>query len=112
MLAPGWLLLVIRKGRLRSLGYTARDRVHIPSKIAAEWYNAATGEKKTVGGAGRVLAQFCDESEAKRLSRNRCADYGRGLIWQGHEGTASSPISLDLPIQLAKQFEAREQAFE
>jgi len=89
--------------QIDSLGYITFDRVHIPSQTVADWYSIATREKKGSIGVGKIIAQFCDEGVLKRLSRNTCNEFGRGLIWSGPESSASNSVFLDLPDRLARR---------
>jgi hypothetical protein len=95
--------------RLESLGYTVFDRVHIPTEVAADWYYSVTREKKGTSAVGRILAQFCNEGRMKRLSRNACNEFGRGLIWSGPQSSASNSVFLDLPERLARRERERQE---
>jgi hypothetical protein len=60
-------------------------RIHIPSKIAARWFNDAMGEKRSTTGAGKVISQFIKERRARNLAINGSHKNGRGFIWVGDD---------------------------
>ena len=91
-------------GQLRGLGYDPDgDRVFLPSVTAARWLNWATNENRNTIAAGRMLAQLCTEGLFKRLRKNKCKTYGRGLIWSGREAEAGETTWTDIERRLAER---------
>ncbi|MHC4403111.1 MAG: hypothetical protein ACYTG0_25905 [Planctomycetota bacterium] len=98
-------------GMLKWLGYDIeRDDVFIPSSIVAEWYNAATGDKKKVTGAIRTLRQMKDEGRVWRLVYTRTKK-NRGVRWVGPHSTTEDFTEYDLAKRLAKKKEEKSRGF-
>jgi hypothetical protein len=83
--------------RLLELDYISTTAVFIPSKIAAQWFNEATNEKRTVVASCRVLSQFCTEQSAKKIIRSRTSD-SRGFIFSRNEVFDDPDFSLESKI--------------
>jgi hypothetical protein len=91
------------RGQLGNLGYTPEaDRVHIPSGVAADWFNAATGQRLLVSAAARTLKQLHTESRLKVLQPNPSKTHGRGLLWIGEESAADSRTRADIHERIAR----------
>jgi hypothetical protein len=87
------------------------DKVHIPVKLAAEWYNLATQERRSTPQAGQILTQFCSEGEAKYLTVNPSRTYGRGFLWNGQhkENTTNYDLRDRISVAEAARKEKREE---
>lgn len=70
------------RARLRELGYADEiDKVHLPIGLAAEWFNQAMNERKSVFAASRILTQLIAAEHISRLTKNPSRKYGRGFLW-------------------------------
>jgi len=87
-------------GRLAALGYDVETEcIFIPTGIAAEWYNSATGEKKRTTGASRTLRQMIDEGQLHRLFAAKHPDpkvRSRGFEFAGEHCDVESRPATDL----------------
>jgi hypothetical protein len=98
--------------RLEELHYNAdTDKVHIPVKLAAGWYNQATQEKRSTPQAGQILTQFCSEGETKWLTVNPTRTYGRGFLWNGRikENNSNYDLRDRISVSEAARKEKREE---
>lgn len=96
--------------QLAGLGYdTENDRIHIPSRVACEWYNAATNDKRSVVSACRIMAQFVNEGKANGLKINPSRKYGRGFIWSLDNISAddADTANYDLEDRVHRELETR-----
>src|SRR5690606_8314822 len=66
--------------QILALNYEDSDRVFIPSRLAAQWWCEATGDKATVTGAVRQLKQRIDEGSITRLAISPGRTHGRGFV--------------------------------
>jgi hypothetical protein len=87
------------------------ERVFIPSKIAAEWFNEATHERATTTAVSQWLKQHIDEKKLPCLMVNKCKTYGRGFIWVGADVEPDEPTKTDLECRLSAQRERRVRGF-
>lgn len=90
---------------LASLGYDpSRERVFIPSSVAADWYCEATRTREGITTISRILNQKIDENQINRLKSHRQND-GRGFAWSGPLATSQTEVERDLlrRIVLRKQ---------
>lgn len=73
---------------IANCGYDAESVcLSIPSAVAAEWLNAALGERHSKIAACRILTQRITEQTLKSISRNR--DTGaRGYVWTGSQANS------------------------
>lgn len=89
--------------QLSALGYdTERDRVFIPSPIAREWFNSATGERVGTTNASRWMNQQIDERKLCSIVQNRCRTYGRGFVWIGPNVDPDQQITTDLESRIER----------
>lgn len=90
--------------QLRSHSFDpAADTVHIPSRIAGEWFGKATGEKVKTVAACKRLTQLAsekqnqtDEGKLKRIQQNPSRTHGRGYLWTGEQATPDDAVNYDL----------------
>ena len=68
--------------KLNQLGYLSTDAVHLPTKIAAHWFNEAMNEKRSTTQASKILRQFCREKRSRWISENPHRGQTRGFIFQ------------------------------
>lgn len=70
------------RSRLTELGYAVDiDKVNIPVRIAADWFNTAMNERRNVPSASSILAQLVTEGRATWLEKNASRKNGRGFLW-------------------------------
>ncbi|HEY1599246.1 MAG TPA: hypothetical protein VGG64_06565 [Pirellulales bacterium] len=94
--------------QLASLGYDVdAERIHIPSDIAAKWFNTATNENRSATGSSRMLKQLHDEGRMKRLQPNPSRSYGRGFLWVGSEAGPSVVVRCDIEDRIATNAQLR-----
>jgi hypothetical protein len=68
--------------QLRKLGYdTESDSVHVPNRIAAQWFAEATNERCTTTSMTRSVKQYATEGTFRYLEVNPGRTHGRGLRW-------------------------------
>ena len=61
-------------------------RVHIPRKIAAEWYREYTNDKhKTTTACSKLLSQFCEEGRFSEIFINPSNRKGRGFLFGNNQ---------------------------
>src|SRR5690606_28993806 len=91
------------RDRIRSLHYDPNcDRVFLPSKVAAEWYCAATRENLTATKISRQLKQGITEGTITLLVECKRNDWGRGFIWWGPASTNENTRS-DIEQRIEQQ---------
>ncbi len=92
-------------GQLQHFGYhPERERVFIPTRIAARWYGWATNQPAmTSGGAGRIIMQIIKEGRSKRLTVNARHAWGRGFVWVGEHANPITPTSVDLASRIGQE---------
>lgn len=90
---------------LEELGYeTSIQKVHIPSKIAADWYRSGTNNRKASDiAASKIINQFCEEGRLTKIGINPSRKYGRGFLWVGNSDA-------DADYDLQDKIEARKKA--
>lgn len=81
------------------------QRVFIPSRIAADWYIKATGEKGNIVAIGRILRQMMTEGRLHQIQPNRTNARGKGVVWVGQNATAFTPVSVDLEERMTERTE-------
>lgn len=88
--------------RLSAVGFDAeRDRVFIPTAVAAVWMSEATGEKFSNIGAGRRLSAMIGEKSVGRIGRPGHTGKARGFVWSPDNADASAPPHSDLESRIA-----------
>ena len=98
---------------LQDLEYdTATAKVHIPSKIVAQWYKEATNNNRaSVIGVTKIMAQFCEEGRLEKISVNPTRTYGRGFLWTGNsELRIDADYDIEEKIEHKKILEAEKRA--
>jgi hypothetical protein len=82
------------RARLNELGYSGdSDKIHIPTNVAANWFNLATNERRNVQSASKIIAQFVSEERTRWLAKNPSRKNGRGFLWNPQmEGDADYEI--------------------
>ena len=63
----------------------ATVQVRIPTRIAAQWYSEAVGERVKTINVSRKLSQAAAEGQSARLAKDNSRTYGRCFIWTGAE---------------------------
>lgn len=100
--------------KLEELDYEPdRDDVFIPSKIAAMWYQDATGDRncKTTG-ASRAIRQARNEGRITRILESRASNSGkRGFRWVGEFSGGLDPIKYDLWKRLENRLQREKREF-
>ena len=89
--------------RLEDLGYNDFHQVHIPSKTAGHWFNEATGAKREIVAACKMLTQYCTEGNTARLSVNPSKKYGRGYFFTGENFSEPATAKYDLPEKIKQK---------
>jgi len=79
--------------------------------VAAEWFNEATNERRSVQAASRMLAQLITEGRLKFIGKNPSRTYGRGFLWNSKfEGDARYDIEERIRNSKLREIENRERA--
>ena len=90
--------------QLKRLKYDAEnDVVHIPSSIAARWFNWSQNDNLRVGSVTRVLKQLHSEKRIKRLAPDKSRTVGRGFLWVGNSADPHANKWVDLEDRIAKR---------
>lgn len=92
------------RGRLAELGYDVDSAaVFVPSKVAGDWFNAATNERHSTTAVTRRLKQGIIEGTIRLLTVNSCNAHGRGFLWRGPASNASTMPYRDIDSRLLRQ---------
>lgn len=87
--------------QLSDLYHDFDDRfIHLPSALAAAWYNAAVNEKHKLPGAARILKQLCEEKRICWLKVNPSRSEGRGFVWIGANANAAKETDYDVETRI------------
>lgn len=92
--------------QLEQASYSAAECcVFIPSTIAMQWWNTATGERQSVTAVSRKLKQLIDAGNLRNITHCPSRAYGRGVRWVGEECVPNVPMNVDLiaRIEASKQ---------
>jgi len=94
---------------LVAMGYDIdREVVFVPSPIAAEWFNAATGSRGKTTAAGRALHQLHGEGRLRRLEPTRRGPQGsRGFLWVAKNAQPDSDTLDDIRQRIEGTWEGR-----
>jgi hypothetical protein len=83
---------------LQQLGYNPTEqKIHIPSKVAAEWLTEATGREYSQRSALAQIKNLIDGGSIKNLTRNASNKFGKGWIWNS---SSREPVIYDLQEKL------------
>jgi hypothetical protein len=70
--------------QLEKLDYAPEHvRVYLPFKVAADWFNEATGKRHTRLEVSRLMQQMCMELRFKRIMQSTSNKHGKGYYWHG-----------------------------
>ena len=96
--------------RLNGLGYdTSADRIFIPSRVAADWHEAATKKRLSTAQVTNELKLLAAKSKAGRLIYDKSRNFGaRGFVWNGNKKTGEKILNdLDQKIMFQNNPAAR-----
>lgn len=93
--------------KLVRLGYDIeREKVHIPSDIGTQWFNAQQNERLKSGQVTTIIKQFHAEGRMKNLRVDPGRANGRGFLWQGENSLGASK-----DITLRDKIEEKERSY-
>lgn len=79
----------------------AKSSVHIPSKVAAQWLEDATGRNFSANQATAIIKSLIDSGSLRLLQENPSRKNGRGWIWR--ENKKNEAIDYELKTKILQQ---------
>lgn len=93
---------------LRRLEYdVVEERIFIPSRICAQWFNRLINERMTPTAVTRTLRQMIKEGRFSSLMENHHKGNGRGFIWAGVKSFAAG-IKIDIEKRISEKYAQKE----